>query len=339
MLITYFRSSSYNTHSICPQQYFICYVLGIPQVVGIKAEKGTAVHKVLECLAISKKLYQDDKEGTFVDSAVGKVDIEKAMNVMSHDDIYVSDICRRSCDYYSKQSPHRWTPEDYRDCLNWTFMALQHKDGMFDPRNREIVDAEPFFDIPIEADWAKYEYELPNGKKIAGQLHIKGTIDLITKVSDDMYEIIDWKTGATRKDWATGEEKDFYKLCVDPQLRMYHYAVSKLYPNIPNIAVTIDYIRVGGPFSLPFGPSDIPKTLNMLKKKFKTIQATTRPALRNDWFCDRVCYYGKTMHEKDPTQTMCQYIHNKLLRIGIDETMSQETPKDFMLGDYSNPGE
>ena len=52
IIVTYFRSSSYNTHSMCEQQYFLEYVLGYRGPSGQKADKGTIVHKVLEILAV-----------------------------------------------------------------------------------------------------------------------------------------------------------------------------------------------------------------------------------------------------------------------------------------------
>ena len=71
MIITYFRSSSFNAYGMCPQQYFLSYVLGIPSPGGKKAEKGTVVHKVLECLAQGKKSEQDGID-TFEDDALGQ---------------------------------------------------------------------------------------------------------------------------------------------------------------------------------------------------------------------------------------------------------------------------
>ena len=61
MIITYFRSSSYNAHNMCPQQYFIEYNLGWRGLSGQKADKGTIVHKVLEILAFIKMYQQDEK--------------------------------------------------------------------------------------------------------------------------------------------------------------------------------------------------------------------------------------------------------------------------------------
>ena len=58
MIVTYFRSSSYNQYSMCPQAYYMTYVLGHQSPSGQAAEKGTIVHKVMECLAQAKLAHQ-----------------------------------------------------------------------------------------------------------------------------------------------------------------------------------------------------------------------------------------------------------------------------------------
>ena len=44
---------------MCPQQYFCEYVLGWRGKGGLKADKGTIVHKVLEIMCLAKKAEQD----------------------------------------------------------------------------------------------------------------------------------------------------------------------------------------------------------------------------------------------------------------------------------------
>ena len=174
MIITYFRSSSYNGHNMCPQQYFCEYVLGWRGSSGIKADKGTIVHKVLEVLAVAKKGKQDGSK--FIeDDIVGKVwtnfcDINELTEIVYK--------------YYSEGNPqHDWKEKDFKDCKDWVWKALQLNEGMFDPRKCDVVAAEPHFDFEIDEDWAKYDYEI-DGKKISGNLSMKGTIDLVRKVDD-----------------------------------------------------------------------------------------------------------------------------------------------------------
>ena len=202
--IVYFRSSSFNCHRFCPMQYYLEYALGWRGESNQKADKGTIVHKALEICAVSKKGAQDGKK-TIKDDIVGKVITDL------YEPEYLETIIEKVYKYYSDAcSHHTWTTKDLKDCTEWTWKALKYNEGMFDPRNRDVVDAEPHFDITLEEEWAKYSYDVGD-EKLEGQLSLKGTVDLVTDLGDNVYEIIDWKTGR-RLDWATGEEKTQEKL-------------------------------------------------------------------------------------------------------------------------------
>jgi hypothetical protein len=221
--------------------------------------------------------------------------------------------------------------------------AISFRDGIYDPRNLDIVIAESHFDFPIEEDWAHYEYEDPvTGKPIVGQLYMKGTIDLTVSRSPGTYEIIDWKTGQ-RLDWGTGEKKTFDKLSHDPQLSVYHLALHKMYPDIQTFIMTINFINDGGPFTLCYERSDIPKTMELLRSRMDEIQKTTRPRLKSvtgrHFFCNRVCHYGKFQSEQCPSKTICRHIRDEVLKKGMDEVVREYTAKDFSVSHYSNPGE
>lgn len=340
MLITYVRSSSYNNYAYCQMQYFITYVLGHQPQSGKKADLGTVVHKVMEVLARFKKELQDNpksKKIDIVDDALGSLSTTKS--ILFKDNI-VKQLLDASFDYYSKRSPHNsFTKKDKEECLSMCWSALQYNDGQFDPRNRDIVEAEPHFDIPIEEDWAKYEYVI-DGKVVTGQLAIKGTIDLITKIDDKTIEIVDYKTGR-RLDWATGEEKTYAKLNVDPQLLLYNYAVSKMFPEYDQAIMSIFYIKDGGPFSLCFDKSDHGKFLDMLKERFQEIQKNNKPKPistdRSNWKCTKLCHYCK--HNWPGTdENMCIYIENSLKEKGMEQTIKECTRDGFEIGFYSAPG-
>ena len=57
---------------MCPQQYFCEYVLGWRGKGGLKADKGTIVHKILEIMCLAKKAEQDGLS-SFVDDVIGEV--------------------------------------------------------------------------------------------------------------------------------------------------------------------------------------------------------------------------------------------------------------------------
>lgn len=344
MIITYLRSSSYNTHSMCGQQYFFEYILGIRSPSNKKADKGTICHKVLEILAFIK-LTQQNKNKSFVDDIIGEVNIEK---------YNLDTITEKVYKYYtSKFTHHEWDIKDYKDCHAWVHKALTYNNGMFDPRNRHIVEPEQHFDIEIKKPWSHYKYDTKEGI-LEGNLAIKGTIDLITKVNDKTLEVIDWKTGR-RLDWATGEEKTHQKLQNDPQLRMYHYAIQHLYPEIDHVMISINFINDGGVFSICFDKSDLYKTELMIKEKFEIIKNTQRPQLNKSWKCNKLCHFGKTtfantsilpileyrdgqLIPKDQYMTKCEQVKHDTDLKGIKAVIDEYQTPGYSIGHYKAPG-
>lgn len=340
MIVTYIRSSSYNNYAYCEMQYFITYVLGYYGLSGKKAELGTIVHKVMECLAALKKEFQDSspksKKISIDDDAIGNISITKNMLVSK---TLPNDLLDLSFDFYTKNSHNNFTASDKKECKKLVWDTLDFNSGQFDPRNRNIIAAEPHFDIPIEEDWAFYEYDI-NGDKVKGQLAIKGTIDLVTKVDDNTIEVVDWKTGR-RLDWATGEEKTYEKLNNDAQLLLYNYAISKLFPDYNQAIMTIFFIKDGGPISLCFDKNDHNKFLAMLRNRFKEIQKNNTPKPisedRSNWKCTKLCHFCKNKWQ-DSNISMCEYIENHIKTNGMDKTVAELTRPDFNIGFYSSPG-
>jgi len=319
---------------MCPQQYMLEYVLGIRSPSNKKADKGTICHKVLEILA-GIKLMEQNREKYFQDDILGQINIKNYNLDQIIKDIY---------SYYSGQFKHHiWENKDLKDCHKWVYKAIEEYNGAFDPRNRNIVQPEQHFDIVIEKPWAKYSYETKEGL-LEGYLAIKGTIDLITKVDDNTYEIVDWKTGR-RLDWATGEEKTLAKLQNDPQLRIYHYAVSMLYPNIDHIIVSINFINDGGAFSICYDKSDLLETENMIRKKFDAIKNTKVPHLNKSWKCNKLCHFGKTTFENSHIQPMVEYRDGQVCKIDSTMTKCEQVKHDIELkgmkvvvDEYTVPG-
>lgn len=324
MIVTFFRSSSFNAWSFCGMQYYLSYTLGLkpnaengwkipkPQ---FKADKGNLVHKALELLARQKFAIQNG-EAEFAEDEIGK---KWSTTTFTPDQAF-----EEAWEFYSKiRTPHwPWDAKEYRLCRKWTFDAITMQNGMWNPMNRHVVMPEQYFDIVIEEPWAKYTYKLPNGEKLDGYLGLKGTVDLITELDADTLEYLDWKTGM-RKDWVSGKQKDWKKLRDDPQLRLYHYALTRLYPNRKHIIMTIVFIQDGGPFSLDFGPADIPKTEQMIRERFETIRNCERPPRiigngADKWKCERLCAFYQN-EWKDTGKTVCNHIHQELLSIGMEK--------------------
>jgi hypothetical protein len=323
-------------------QYFIEYNLGIRSPSNKKADKGTICHKVLEILA-GIKLSMQNNESVYVDDILGDIKVN---------DYNLTHITEKIYNYYTSQFKHHvWEPKDYKDCHLWVNKAITEHNGNFDPRNRNILQPEQHFDIVIKKPWAYYKY---NKENLEGYLAIKGTIDLITKVNDNTIEIIDWKTGK-RLDWATGQEKTLAKLQDDPQLRIYHYAVSNLYPEYDHIMVSINFINDGGAFTICYDKNDLPKTENMIRMKFDAIKNTKIPQLNKSWKCSKLCHFGKTTFENssilpiieyrdhqickvDTYMTKCEQIKHDIGIKGIDTVIDEYTVPGYTVGKYKAPG-
>lgn len=305
---------------MCEQQYFIEYVLGWRGPSGQKADKGTITHKVLEILAVIKKSQQDKIE-SFDDDTIGKI------NVADYNlDLIIDQVYRY---YATANHHHKWSDKDLRDCRAWVYKAIEFNGGMFDPRNRNIICPEQHFDFIIEKPWATYDFKTPEGN-LSGHLGLKGTIDLITLANKNTIEIIDWKTGR-RLDWATGEEKTLEKLERDPQLRIYHYAISKLYPHIDHIIFSIYFINDGGPFSICFDKKDLIATEDMLRRKFEIIKLTKKPKLNRCWMCSKLCHFGKTTFENTSIDPMIEYRDNQVTKHGFSMTKCEQIRHDLDL--------
>ena len=345
MDIAYIRSSSLGTWKMCNQQYFFQYVLGHNGDSNKKADKGTIVHKVMEILAFVQ-LGLQNKEGSFEDDIVGYVNVHNYS---------IDDLTQKVYDYYTGAfTHHKWTDVDYRDCRKWIQKCLEQNNGMLDPRNQHIIQPEQKFDITIDKPWAWYDFVDAEGGHVKGQLAIKGTIDLITKINDDTYEITDYKTGR-RLDWATGEEKTIAKLQRDPQLMLYYYAIQHLYPEAKHIIVTINFINDGGIFSINFEKGDLFKVEMMLRKTFEDIKNCKRPPLKKTWKCTKLCDFGKktfagTKHEPlveyredqltpvGEVMTMCEQVKHDTRMHGIKEAVKVYQVDGYNVGKYRAPG-
>ena len=308
--ITYLRSSGYGSHEMCDMKYFGEYILGINGPSGLAADKGTIAHKVLESFALWKKATQEG-EDSFYDEGLGiTIDANTTPDTLTS----------KVFDYYSQAfSHHNWCKKDYDFCLDSVMKVLGTH---LDPRTLTVVDAEPYFDIEFTEPWARYDYEV-DGKRITGNFAIKGTIDLIIKVTDDTYEICDWKTGK-RINWATGEEYTYEKLFSNHQLRMYHYAAHMLYPTIKNIIVTIDYINDGGPFTIPFTRADIPDTIDMIQSKFLKIQKTSILRPSRSWKCKAFCYFGKSTFADTNVKPLTEHRGGQVCSMGDKMTKCEQ---------------
>jgi len=300
----------------------------------INADRGNVVHKALELLA-RRKLAEQNGHKTFREEEIGKE---------WRTDRMTSELAlEEGWNHYSKKAPYwDWNNQELATCRYHLSVVLNHNGGMYSPLKRTIVCPEQYFDLPIEADWAKRRLYHPHlGKAVDVQLAIKGTVDLVVEstFSPKVLQYIDWKTGS-RNDWTSKKKpvpkKDFAKLCQDPQLRMYHWALWKLYPGIEDILITIFYVADGGPFVIPLRKDDLADTEEMFRKKFDQIHSVTVPEdIVGSDKC-KWCFHGKTPLSGGKVSA-CEQVGSEILELGIDRVIAKHGNPDSISA-YADGG-
>lgn len=314
MICTYIRSSSIGTYQLCPHKYLLEYNLGLKQPSNLSATIGNIVHKTMECLARYQLCYQNFTY-IFQDDLLGEVHTDDCDPLILTEKIF----------YKTKEIETHLNLNDkhLQDCKRLVKKAIRHKEGVFDPRNCLIVDAEKFFDFPINRDWAIYEYMSPIGM-IKDRLRIKGTCDLITKESDDTYIALDYKTGR-RWNWAKNKPKEEEDLQQDDQLLLYHYALCNVYPNIETILFTIYFIKTGEPYTMAFDRSQLEKTEELIRLRYEQILKDTVPILNDGSACGFCPFNTKRIGKK----TTCVHYYDLIREKGYDYVMQK-------YGDWKN---
>lgn len=376
MITTYFRSSSLGGLDFCEQKYFLDYVLGLDSTSNQKADKGTILHKIMETLAIAKKRLDECTDETIIlNEDIGNITVKRSEflqeRIWSDQEVDYINQCRKSktifvtnCDvnyghksygvdlinevidksykyYTTKLDHHTWTKTDLRDITNWAYIALDYNGGQFDPRKRCILQPEQRFDLVIDKPWAEYSF-VHKGKELTGKLAIKGTIDLVTKLSDDMIECIDYKTGQ-RKAWASADlhVKDLADFHKDQQLMLYYYAIRKLYPDFPSVILTIFYVRDGGPFSVCFDDHTLDLVEENLKNKFQYVKDVELPKMlsptQHGFKCQKLCHFYKN-NWPGTHKNQCMFIHEQIKKLGIEEVTNRYQNPNFEFGKYKAPG-
>jgi len=312
----YLSPSGYSQWDFCPMAFYMNYVLKWRGTSNKKADKGTIVHKALECLALAKVADQNGLNSA-EDEDIGIIDTNKTM---SRSTDYLDDILQRAYTFCStKFKHHEWDESDYKQCKKWYWKALELNNGMFHPLSLNIISPELKFQFEIEEAWAAAK--INDEECFFG---LRGIIDLVVDHTEGVYEVIDWKTGK-RIDWGSGKEKDLVYLKNDPQVRMYHLAMNKMYPDCHQVMVTIVFINSGGPFTICLTDEDLPDTRKMVERRFKEIIATDIPRLKKSWKCTKFCDFGTTSYEGTHVVPLIEWRDKQFTKPGEYMTMCQQT--------------
>lgn len=285
----------------------------------------------MEGLAHIKLAIQNGKDSV-EDEVFGRLDVNN---------FSIDSMVEQSFHYYQNQPKKPLESKHHREISRWIQTALEYQGGRMNPLNQDIVQPEISIDIPIEADWAKFVYNI-QGREISGQLCIKGTSDLLTRIDDNTWELTDYKSGKHRVNHKTNETKDLeYFQEKDFQLRLYHYSLSKMFPQVKDIIASIYYVNAGGVFTVNFGQDNLQKTEDMLREKFEQIRDTKVPELLSHYhghfICKHCCDFSKPVKEGSP-ETWCQRIHRITKEKGIDYVIEKYKKPEFDLTHYQAPG-
>lgn len=309
IIACYVRSSSWNALEFCENQHFLSYICGFPSPSNKAAAKGNVVHKAMEFLAY-KKLADQNGEMKFDVPELGSYDA-------SFPQTY-EQVLDLAYDYYSKTENHLvWKDTDYKDCLKWFKKAREFNEGKFNPVNQEIFSVEQFFDIEIVKPWAFYKF-WANDQQNEGFLRLRGSIDLITQVNEKTLEIIDYKTGR-KYNWAKEKDKTYNDIKNDIQLRLYFYAVRKLFPQFPYVMITLFYINADGATTICYDDKDLEKTEEMVKDYFERVSKIKQPRLTKTWKCEKLCPHSKVY--KDTGVSICEFMQEKVRQLGLIPAM------------------
>jgi hypothetical protein len=247
-------------------------------------------------------------------------------------------------DYYNKKEPeHGWGLEDLEIIRGWVYKVIEFNDGMFNPQKREIVSVEQYFDFEIDETWAEYNYNI-NGVEFKGRLAIKGTMDLVLRAKNGKdLEYLDFKTGKYSTDFATGIQKTQETLYKDSQLKIYHLALSKLYPDVKDYWMTLFYINSCGPLSDLFTEDRLTDSVEMLKTHFEEVKNCTMPTRimgdkKQGWKCFQpsICKWGTTKNPKTG-KNWCNTLYGELQQIGLEKFISKFIKLD-QVGSYGEGG-
>lgn len=341
MITTYLRSSSIGSYDLCPARFTISYVFSEKEPPNKAASKGSLVHKVLECLAHSKKCLQDGTE-SFEDDSDGTIHIK---------DCEPDSLYERFVGHYEKEASstwlgrddfqyekNLWVNTDYTDCKRWIKTVLESEGGKHDPRNQKIVHPELFFDIELPFEWANYSFDV-QGQTLKGTVHLRGSVDLITEEPDGSYLLTDYKTGSpTNFKTKPFRAKSYDELCAEKQFRLYCWVMRHLFPG-RDTQFQVFFTRQKFPTLLYIDDDDLNQFMVDLGKTYKEIIHTELPYFaknspQTSGPCS-FCPWAKIVDESG--STVCDSYERQLTQLGATKLFDKIGNIDKM-GKYEGGG-
>jgi len=268
------------------------YGLEMESKAGKAALQGTIVHQVFEWMIKLKKNGKTNVDPMWLLDRAWDEHTKKSSEV---------DI-RRTTTRRDKETGEFKEAADFKKCK----LAIEEVVGnkYYNPYDSDVVDSEQWFALELPGD--EWECKDNNGK--TSQFKIRGFIDFLRLIDEKTIEIIDWKTGK-RQNFYTQQTIDELSLPGEIQARLYHFAVSCMYPQYENILVTFYYTNDGGPITISLSDKDIVNTIAILHNFFKAVTKDTLIRRNRHWSC-KMCGYGNN--------GMCDKIWSDLHTMGTE---------------------
>jgi len=283
-MIKKLSASSVSSFYGCQMKWFLEYILGYRTESGRAAAIGTMAHYVMEGVAKSKKLRQDNKKWR-KDPIFGRIK-------QSYD---LDEWADAIFDHNTKVENHiEWSIKDRKLLKKYINTAKNHR--LFPENHKEIIETEQRFSLPINKPWAKYLNE--QGK--LEPIKINGFIDLIYRDSKDNLHYVDYKFGGKRgdipTDFHTGKDKTFSTMKQDIQLCLYYWAIRQLFPNMQPIT-NIWYVNYNVVLTDAFEDEIYKFTMDYVKKTLDQIKDMDSPTFLYNggplWKCNYLCSFSK----------------------------------------------
>jgi len=299
MHIYNFSPSQLNTLDSCEMKWFLQYMLKYRELSGKAAAIGTCCHAILEAVAESKKLRQDNK--TWCNNKIfGRINKSYKLDKLTE----------KAVNWIKEDNPHIKFEKKDIDQI-YSNIEIAKDDPLFPENHKKIIATESFFNDALNFDWATYSKIGKDGSVESKPLRIIGFIDLVYLDHNDEVNYLDYKFGSL-KDWVTGKEKNYSNLQEDTQLCLYYWHVSNKFKEYGDIKTNIWYVKQKKKFGLYFDNDNVLTAMSKVKDAFLKIKGMTRPSCNYTWKCKNFCPFSKnSFTDFGQNQLDVDYEHHK----------------------------
>ena len=270
-VVTTFSHSRIEAFETCPKKYEFAYLLKAPKApAGIEAFLGNRVHEALEWL------YGEVRSCRVPDAEELVARYEQLWAGEWADDMRITREGR--------------TADDYRAMGERALRAYHLRYAPFDQDTTVGLEARVRLSLDEDHD-------------------IVGYVDRIARVADGVWEIHDYKTGASP---ATQDKAD-----ADRQLALYEMALREMYPDARAVTLVWHYVATDLEVRSTRTPEQLAELKERVLGKIREIEAQSSFPARTSALCDWCDYKALCPAWKHPFQTSAMPETERALEDGV----------------------